>query len=201
MKMYFTSDWHLGDNRMYVWERPFKTTEENTEHLLKCHNSIVSEEDLVYVIGDVIYLKADSSQYLPIINSFNGRKILIKGNHDANISDEQFSPYFEQIFQEKDGLLLDIDGISCYLNHYPSLGRPDRLNLVGHIHSCWEIQLNCINVGVDVHHFYPMDVERLKFLYNKICKFSDDDVWAGYLELNKRYLGIRGNKGSYVDVV
>ena len=81
--------------------------------------------------------------------------------------------------------------------YYPTMGRKDRFNLVGHIHAAWKYQLNSMNVGVDANHFAPIDLASIPFHYGAITKFYDEDVWAAYNELNAKWVGIRGKKGSY----
>jgi hypothetical protein len=58
-------------------------------------------------------------------------------------------------------------------------------------------QLNMLNVGVDVHHFTPVPVSEIPFWLKKIKSFSDDDVYACYMDSNLAYLGKRGTPGVY----
>lgn len=55
MSVWFTADWHLGEERLDLFERPFKTTEENTEVLIARHNEVVKPDDEVIMVGDVLY--------------------------------------------------------------------------------------------------------------------------------------------------
>lgn len=197
MKTYFTADWHLGETRLGMIHRPFDTTYQMAKCLLSRHNERVSSDDLVYVIGDVLFRDADVNEWLPLVHRFNGRKVLIRGNHDRHISDEEFWNYFEEIIPEGEGIELDIEGIPCYLTHYPTQGRKDRFNLVGHIHGSWKHQLNMLNVGVDVHHFCPVDIESIPRYLKAITEFYDEDVWVAYHEINESYRSDRGKKGRY----
>ena len=197
MKTFLTSDWHLGETRFRVMQRPFQTPEAHVAHIIEKHNAIVAPEDFVYVIGDVLYQKADPAVYLPVISQLNGRKVLIRGNHDRPFTDEQFQPYFETIHSDGSGVELELSGIPCYLTHYPSTGRVDRFNLVGHIHSAWKFQLNSLNVGLDVHNFSPVNIEDLPFFFQAIKEFYDQDVWAAYLPVNETWWAERGQKTSY----
>jgi len=36
-----------------------------------------------------------------------------------------------------------------YIDHYPTNGKSDIFNVVGHIHGTWKVQRNMVNVGVD----------------------------------------------------
>jgi calcineurin-like phosphoesterase family protein len=198
MKTWLVSDWHLGEDRFEIMQRPFTDVHQHVQVLAQNHNAIVQPEDRVFVVGDALYQKcADPSFFLDQIRHFNGRKTLIRGNHDRPFTDEQFAPYFEQIVPEGEGVELEIEGIQCYLTHYPTLGRNDRFNLVGHIHGIWKMQLNSLNIGVDVHHFRPTDAATIPFYHKAICEFYDHDAWAGYQPCNEEFRGKRGKQSTY----
>ncbi len=194
-KTWLTADWHLGEDRFEIMQRPFDTAEAHFERIMWEHNWRVGGTDLVYVVGDACYQKAP--QFLEKVNRLNGRKILLRGNHDRVFTDEQLAPYFEKIIPEGESLQLEVQGIPCSLNHYPSLADPDRFNLVGHIHGAWKFQLNALNVGVDVHHFRPVNLDQIPFYLKAISEYYDDDVWSAYLPANAKYVGQRGKKGNY----
>lgn len=194
MKRFITSDWHLGDDRMAMLQRPFQNSREMIEILIKNHNQIVSKDDLVYLVGDVCY--KESPQSLIEVERFNGRKILIRGNHDKIFTDNQLLDYFQEVIPEK-GLQLNIGDIACNITHYPSLAVADRFNLVGHVHSAWKYQLNSVNIGIDTNHFVPHNLDESVPLFLKSIEMFDEDVWAAYNLSNNQYTGIRGREGSY----
>lgn len=195
MNTFISADYHLGEDRFELMGRPFATKNQHINHLVAEHNMIVHPDDLIYVNGDVCYQKSPES--LPFIERFNGRKILIRGNHDRGITDEQFKPYFEQIIPEGDGIEIDVEGIPCFITHYPTCGKIDRFNLVGHVHSIFKYQLNMFNVGIDVNHFRPVNLKRVPFHFKAICEFYDDDAWSAYNEINSQFIGKRGKSGTY----
>ena len=195
MNTFCVADWHLGETRFELMGRPFATKNHHVSHIVNEHNMIVHVDDLVYVNGDAIY--QGSPESLPLIAKLNGRKILIRGNHDRVFTDEQLAPYFEQIIPEGQGIELDVAGIPCYITHYPTKSKKDRFNLVGHIHGIWKLQLNSLNVGVDVHHFRPVNINKIPFYFKAIQEFYDEDAWAAYNEINSQFVGKRGKKGTY----
>jgi calcineurin-like phosphoesterase family protein len=172
---------------------------EMIETLIVNHNSLVAPDDLVIVNGDVCYQK--TPEFLPYVEKFNGKKILIRGNHDRVFSDEQLHPYFEDIYEEGQGMAVSVEsmGLDLYITHYPTQARTDAFNLVGHIHGAWKYQLNSLNVGVDVHHFKPLDILDVPFFVEAINKFYDDDVWSAYHQSNEQFRDVRGVRGSYLD--
>ncbi len=197
MNTFISADYHLGEDRFELMGRPFATKNQHIRHLIAEHNMMVHPDDLVYVNGDVCYQKSPES--LPWIEKFNGRKILIRGNHDRVFTDEQLKPYFEQIVPEGDGIEIEIEGIPCYITHYPTQSKKDRFNLIAHIHSAFKYQLNMFNVGVDVNGSRPVNLNKIPFHLKAIEEFYDDDVWVAYNEINSQFIGKRGKKGRYFD--
>lgn len=199
MKSFVTADWHLGEDRFELMGRPFTSIYEHIDALVYYHNSVVSPDDIVYMLGDVCYQKAP--EYLSQVSRFNGKKTLVRGNHDKVFTDEQLRPYFDAIYIEGQGFPMEIEGIPCYLTHYPTEGLKERFNLVGHIHAAWKYQLNMFNVGVDVNHFCPVNLTTIPFHFTAIEKYYDRDVWVAYEEANMTYLATRGKRTTYFNPV
>jgi calcineurin-like phosphoesterase family protein len=195
MNTWITADWHLGETRMELMGRPFVSDIDMITYLKSVHNSRVKPDDTVIVNGDVCYQKTPEA--LPLVAQFNGRKILVRGNHDRVFTDEQLQPYFYKIYGDGKGFYRTIEGIPCYITHYPTEGTPNAFNLVGHIHSAWKYQLNMFNVGVDVNHFRPVNINRIPFHLKAISEFYDQDVWVAYDDINTPFIGKRGKRGTY----
>ena len=131
------SDHHLGHTNS--WEkftlsdgsplRPFTSTEEMNETMIERHNAKVKEQDTVYFLGDVVINK----KYLELVKRMNGRKILVRGNHDI-FKDED---YREVGFQQIHGVRVFVD--KFILSHIPL--HPDcvterfKVNVHGHLHA------------------------------------------------------------------
>ena len=139
------SDHHLGHTNS--WEkfkledgsplRPFSSNEEMNETMIERHNAKVKEQDTVYFLGDVVINK----KYLELVKRMNGRKILIRGNHDI-FGDEL---YYDAGFEQIHGVRVFVD--KFILSHIPL--HPDcvterfRVNVHGHLHAnqvmSWQI--------------------------------------------------------------
>ena len=197
MNTWFTSDWHIGDTRVNMLRRPFVNEDEMFFKLKDEHNKLVHPNDTVYVLGDVCFRKA--KHVLSAVNDFNGKKILVRGNHDRDTSDEEFLVYFDQVIAEGEGLEIEYKNINFYLTHYPTTTRQDIFNLVGHIHDAWKFQPNMINVGVDVNHFRPVNAGEIIYFYNAIMTHFDQDIWSAYLPQNTTHFEQRGKKTSYFE--
>lgn len=198
---FVTADWHLGETRMEIMQRPYTTPHLMLDDIKAKHNDLVKPDDKVLVVGDVISNHANNPYaWLEEVSALNGIKTLIRGNHDKMFTNKELSKYFDEIVPESGGISFAVGDIDCYATHYPTRGRKDRFNLVGHIHGAWKYQLNMLNVGCDVHHFMPLPIFKIPFFFTAIKNFYDDDVWVGYNELNTMYRSLRGKKGSYSDV-
>lgn len=85
---FFTSDTHFFHknilkyckNRGDVW----KTVEEMNEGLRERWNAFVPKDGVVFMLGDVLF-GYKYKEMIPFLNSFNGTKHLIYGNHDQTI--------------------------------------------------------------------------------------------------------------------
>jgi calcineurin-like phosphoesterase family protein len=131
---FFISDTHFGHKNIVNFThndkplRPFASAEEMDEALVENWNRVVGDKDTVYHLGDV----AINRKALPIMDRLNGRKVLIKGNHDI-FKLKDYVKYFDDIRAYK---VMPARGIIC--SHIPI--HPDSLsrwkvNIHGHLHA------------------------------------------------------------------
>ena len=173
MKTFLISDLHLGHNNVYRFEhhetgkriRPWADNADDGDRILaERWNSVVSPSDKVYVLGDVSIARKG----LKKLSDFNGRKILVRGNHDIfKLSD--YTPYFDDV---RGSHKLDEFILSHIPIHQESLARWTRGNIHGHLHSnrvmrrTWYGKLvednRYINVSVEQLNGYPIDFEIIK---------------------------------------
>ena len=94
-KIWFTSDWHFCHDKDFLWfPRGFDSIEMNNLAILSNHNLLVSNEDDVYVLGDLML--NDNEKGLELIKSMKGKLHIILGNHDTESRMELYSePYIE----------------------------------------------------------------------------------------------------------
>lgn len=78
MTVRFIGCLHLGHEWMAI-HRGFKNANDYHTHLIEQWNSVVGKKDLVYILGDVTMEK---KEFYPILDSLNGRKKVVLGNHD-----------------------------------------------------------------------------------------------------------------------
>jgi calcineurin-like phosphoesterase family protein len=106
--------------------RPFKDAAEMDEVMIKNWNEVVRPVDKVYVCGDLV-MKA--KKQIHIMDRLNGKKVLIKGNHDIGEL-KVYLPYFYDI---RAFHVLDNFCITHIPIHPDCLGR-FKGNIHGHIH-------------------------------------------------------------------
>ncbi|MDR7385280.1 metallophosphoesterase [Promicromonospora iranensis] len=81
MTTYYTSDQHFGHlNIIRFCDRPFPGAPAMNARLVELWNETVSDDDTVWVLGDVALGALDES--LAHVDRLAGRKILVPGNHD-----------------------------------------------------------------------------------------------------------------------
>lgn len=88
MKYYIIADTHFSHDRIINYcNRPFEDVQEMNRTLIKNWNEVVSNQDTVIHLGDLSLGNKEETR--KIISQLNGKKILIKGNHDR-WSDEAY---------------------------------------------------------------------------------------------------------------
>lgn len=116
--------------------RPFTSIEQMNEELIRRWNSVVSDGDLVYILGDMFWCTPKIAA--PIMEQLNGQKILVKGNHDR-WHDSKFDKLFVKIDEymeiEDEGrnVVLCHYPIPCFKNHFYGW-----IHLYGHVHNSFE---------------------------------------------------------------
>ena len=167
MTKFFISDTHFSHNNIIKYEnRPFTSVEEMNETMINNWNSKVKYNDEVYILGDFIFDNKENA--LDIIDKLNGRKYMIRGNHDRILKYEEVANKFEWI---KDYFVLKYNKMKFVLFHYPiqvwDCQHHGSIHLYGHVHSNigdhrmeYDIP-NSYNVGVDVNKFTPISIDEI----------------------------------------
>ena len=153
-KIFFTSDLHFSHQNILKFcpnTRKYDSVEEMNRGLIARWQEQVTEEDTVYILGDVFFTKLDEA--LSITQQLPGHKHLILGNHDKVIrNNSELIACFESVSEYK---TITIDKIHVVLFHFPILNW-DRLNygsfhFHGHSHGQTPQLGRVMDVGVDTH--------------------------------------------------
>jgi calcineurin-like phosphoesterase family protein len=178
---FFTSDLHFGHKNIIDFcDRPYSSVGAMNEWLILNHNSMVSQDDEVWFVGDLAMGTVEDS--LKFATRLNGRKKLIPGNHDK--CHPMHPNYRDKIAMYEDAgfeilepqVTTVIDGIEVLVCHFPYFGdskpgkdrysglRPDDQGgwlICGHVHDAWTVKNRMINVGVDVWNLHPVPEQWL----------------------------------------
>ena len=133
--IFLIADLHFGDSDVVTLVkddghpiRPFKSVEEHDAALIENWNKVVTHpSDKVYVLGDVAQKRKDIENF----GKLNGKKILIKGNHDI-YEMKEYAKYFKDIratHRLDNGILMSHIPV-----HSSTFGKAHKINVHGHIH-------------------------------------------------------------------
>jgi len=142
--------WHK--NILWFCKRPFSNIFEMNEEIIRRHNSVVGNDDEVYMLGDFAIGSKEWNK--KIFNRLNGKKYLILGNHDGtrkkNLEIGFIDAYRQLVLPG--GILLIHDWKKADINQ--------NYIIHGHCHTAWKYRRignrQFINVGVDVREFRPV---------------------------------------------
>lgn len=179
MNKFFTSDLHFGHKNIlkFAKPRPFSTIKEHDQAIIDNWNSVVKQEDDVYIIGD-ISLNLSTEDIENRLKALNGNKYLILGNHDRPKIYAKFlnsgllkemKDYASIKLEDKVGRVYE-----CILFHYPIL-EPNHVfnksiagkigptcHFYGHIHNMNDydkiyqnLGFRAAHVGLDTSDKYP----------------------------------------------
>lgn len=175
MSNFYISDWHYGHKNILAYDnRPFKTIEEMNEALVARWNEAVSPGDRVFVLGDMFWCNEDCAA--PILQSLNGEKVLVLGNHDT-YKKQAFRSQFSRIteyLEAKDGgknVVLCHYPIPCFKNHFHGW-----YHLYGHVHNSFEWNM--------MEH----DKMLLKELYGHPCNMFNVGAMMPWMDYTPRTL-------------
>ena len=188
MAVFFTADLHFGhDEIIRFCDRPFESIADMNRDLINNWNSRVSNDDHVYIVGDLFYGGRDAAgqkDAVAIVKKLNGILHLVAGNHDL--------PYlkntdYHYLFADVDHLrYLSYDGKDIFLCHYPlaewSGFFRGSWHIFGHIHNQKNAAFlhmrnleHALNAGVDICRFMPVTFEELK-ICNEEFKLQHREV-------------------------
>lgn len=134
MTKWFISDTHFAHENILKFEaekRPFKSIEEHDEYLINGWNALIKPDDTLIHLGDVCFKSATKID--EIMPQLNGRKLLVRGNHDTQNA-KKYLEYFDDVLSviedKKRGIIY-----SHYPLHPQCLTHRYKFNVHGHTHS------------------------------------------------------------------
>lgn len=167
--VYIISDTHFGHRGMCHFTRPdgtkirpFATVEEMDESMVENWNAMVKPTDKVYHLGDVAIPKKS----LSLLDRLNGKKILIRGNHDI-FNLEDYARYFKDIrsFHVLNGCLLthapihpmSLERFGCNIHGHTHINFVNRPSEIGGV----ERDPSYLNVCVEHTDYRPLPLDEV----------------------------------------
>lgn len=189
--IWFTADFHHGhDLIISVADIKRPTTIKDHERWLinDVINKYVKKKDRLFILGDLSLAKRKDAENF--LMKLNGKKTLIIGNHDKNIS---HSTHFIQITQRKD-FTFTRKGINIHivLDHYPLASWNRKIHgswqLYGHVHGRLKNKGLSLDVGIDNTEFpwggyKPINLYEICVLMGKkqdyfLLEYWNDMIWG-----------------------
>ena len=168
--IFFTSDWHIGHDKPFIWQaRGFSSIEEHdTEVLARC-NSLVKENDELWILGDLA-MGGNKEEWDRIYKNLLCKNVhFIQGNHDTDNKMDIYEDEYRFIYEGLAQIYKYSKSKIFYLSHFPTIVSNyeeynPRWNLSGHTHSTKiddNIQGKIYNVALDAHNCYPVSLEQI----------------------------------------
>ena len=162
--IWFTADYHFYHSNIIKYcFRPFRDIYEMEYELIKRNNEVVKKDDILYVIGDIaLPNKVTKYKLETTIAALNGKKYLIRGNHDKYSDDFYKKIGFEEVYD-----MLKVEEFN--LVHDPAMVNLNLREkwLVGHVHNLFKFQKPALNVGVDVWNYYPVNIDQVRKIFEE----------------------------------
>jgi calcineurin-like phosphoesterase family protein len=152
--IFYIADTHFGHNNILKYTRGrFGSIEEHDEHIVERWNDTVRASDKIYLLGDVVI----NRRCIPILSRLNGRKVLVRGNHDLfHLKD--WLPYFEDI----KGCSVSPHGfIATHIPVHPDTLTRWSANVHGHLHDEKIADTRYICVSCEQVDYTPVPVETI----------------------------------------
>lgn len=154
MNTYFTADTHFDDEAMIRYDnRPFANASEMNERIVSNWNELVKDDDEIYIVGDI-----GNAEF---VKRLNGKKYLIKGNHDTRTNDEYRALGFAEVYDKP--IIFNEFWIVSHEPMYVNRNMP-YANIFGHVHSnpaYNTVSARSYCVSVDRNDFAPVDFEHI----------------------------------------
>lgn len=187
MEIRYSSDLHFDHrNIMRYDDRPWQDVEVMNAALVTLWNETVGENDLTYILGDVVW-QANNDRWSAILSSLKGHKFIVKGNHDE--SDRLKRLKRDKVIEGWSHQEVVSDGDrKVVLNHSPmpffiNMHKPNWYHLYGHVHASmdynitrhvrsqlealYEHPIRMYNVGCMVQGYVPRPLDEIIALDEK----------------------------------
>lgn len=166
--IYFTSDLHFSHDREFIWgPRGFKSSWDHDETIIKNWNNLITEEDDVYILGDLML--GDNAAGIKKLARLRGKLHIIWGNHDTEPRKQLYETLHNVVEVLGYAAMIKYNGYTFYLSHFPTMvGNFDNKKkffcLHGHTHDLDALKMvsdSCFNINLDAHNNFPINIEKI----------------------------------------
>ena len=186
-KIFVTSDLHFNHDREFIWgARGFSSVQEMNETIIHRWNMVVSEEDDVYVLGDLCLGGAGmNTENQKLIEQLNGRIHIILGNHDTPARVEMYRFCKNVVEEPKYADMLRYRGYHFYLSHFPTMTanlekeslKQCTINLFAHTHQTTRFYQDIpfmYHVGQDSYNCFPVLLDdAIEEMKDKVREYKE----------------------------
>lgn len=160
-KIYVCSDTHFNHTNIIKYcNRPFNSVEEMNKTIIDNWNSVVSDEDTVFFLGDFCLGKRED--VIAFGKQLKGHKILVMGNHDRVTASAFTEAGFETIYKKPTLIKFDEYDITIQFSHAPVYDTQYQYpNIHGHIHDKLENDAKHFCACVEQISYTPIALEDI----------------------------------------
>ena len=169
MKTFLTSDTHFDDEyAIQYFNRPFKNIDEMNCVIVERWNSVVTQEDTVYHLGD--FTLDDIGHFTKWVTQLNGNIKILPGSHDdpwlkGFVASEKVQVMAPLVSVEFPEIMRGEHPQLIVLCHYSlqvwDRSSQDSWHLFGHSHGKLKGIGLSFDVGVDCTEFRPLSLEEV----------------------------------------
>lgn len=176
----------VGHNKEFLFgKRGFSNPEDMNREIVRRWNAVVSPEDEVYHLGDLVLSDIDAG--IEFVKQLNGKIHLIRGNHDTDTKVERFKNECPNIVSIEWATMIRHKKIMFFLSHCPSITKTPEdgankqgiINLFGHTHQTHNFyngNFYMYHVGCDSHNLTPVSIEQIiEDIKNEREKYAKKD--------------------------
>jgi calcineurin-like phosphoesterase family protein len=173
MKVFVTSNQQFGrPSAIKAYKRPFHSVDEMNNALIEAWNSVVSPEDIVYVLGNFAW---DPEIAEKTINALNGDIVVISGEFDkatAEISELLSLTSIDYLYNS----IEEHPEANIVMSYWPLLDWPGKArgsySIIGHPNKKYKTnhKTRIINCSCDNWEFKPIEATKLIDLFNEVSE-------------------------------
>ena len=195
-RTFFSGDHHRGHKNSHggivsLCNRPFNSVDHNDASIIGNHNGVVTDNDDWWHLGDYAF-RCSAEYAVEGIRKMNGRLHYLFGNHDKPLRQAYRKGLLDDLIKsgkveligdpldksEATSKMLKINGYDLYLSHYAHRSWPGAfrgsIHLFAHSHNKLAPFYKSMDVGVDAHHYYPIELKDvIAYMSSVDEKFSE----------------------------